>query len=316
MAPALLWHWHTGCDRRAGVLVPVPPLSLTGSSGLGFVTAELCPCPAKGHGWLPSVRTPRCDSRAVAQGFGARWGFGDCCSPPGLGGGSAWGSAPVLRRFLGPKCSNPTVALGPGGHSAALPGGLWGRARGSLQCGLPTAELGELRAPNPLGETPPNRERSQRNVLPQEGWNSRLAVPSHTRGGPGFCPSLRWPRCTPALLQNLPLSPHRRLSPLPPSILPHGDPTAGVTSTGTTQPMGEPPLLLQAEPNPASRSIPPPSRQCPGWPRRRGSDAPGSGHSVSPFWGCAPLLPAQHRRGHRSLVQRRSRGRGLPAPSP
>lgn len=46
LAPALLW--HTGCDRRAGILVPVPPLSLLGSRGLGFVIAELCLCPGKG----------------------------------------------------------------------------------------------------------------------------------------------------------------------------------------------------------------------------------------------------------------------------
>lgn len=47
LAPALPWYCLTGCDRRAGVLVPVPPLSLTGSLGLGFVTAELC---AQGRG--------------------------------------------------------------------------------------------------------------------------------------------------------------------------------------------------------------------------------------------------------------------------
>lgn len=72
LAPALLWYWYTACDQRVDIVLPVPRLSLMGSLGLGFVTAEPCLCPGKGHGWVPRVRTPRGDFRAVAQGLGAR----------------------------------------------------------------------------------------------------------------------------------------------------------------------------------------------------------------------------------------------------
>lgn len=86
------------------------------------------------------------------------------------------------------------------------------RARGCPQCRLPTAELGESCAPNPPGETPQTGSTPRGVCCHRRAGNSRLPVPSHTRGGPGFCLSLRWPRCTPALLQNLPLFPQRRLS--------------------------------------------------------------------------------------------------------
>lgn len=184
-----------------------------------------------------------------------------------------------------------------------------GEDEGLPQCRLPTAELGGSCTPNLLRETPPKRQRSQRNVLPQEGWEQQPPCPQ---------PHPRWPRLLslPAVASLHP-SPAPEPCPSPTSILPHGDPRRVSPPWGQPSRWGEAPLLLQPGPNPASRSIPPPpSRHCPGWPRRRGSDAPVSGHPVSPFWGCAPLPPAQHRPGHRSLVQRRSPGRGLPAPSP
>jgi len=132
-APALLRGLHQCCDGRAGVPESTPLLSLRGGSGLGFVTAEPCLCPGRGHRQVPAVPgvgTPH--SRPEPWNGGAVPGgrTGISAAPPAWRGGSAWGSAPDLHHFLGLGTLHLQwpLALRPTAHPP--PGAALGGARG------------------------------------------------------------------------------------------------------------------------------------------------------------------------------------------
>lgn len=57
--PAPLQDLQTCCHQRVGVLKPMPWLSLMGGLELGFVTAEPCLCPGRGHGQVRGMGTHR-----------------------------------------------------------------------------------------------------------------------------------------------------------------------------------------------------------------------------------------------------------------
>lgn len=175
----------------------------------------------------------------MAWGFGAGWEDRDLCSPPPRPGGTApLGAQPLICTVSLAPVPTPAVALGPGSHGTSPPGCLSGRVRGSLHCGLPNATRLNWgnRVPQFHREShfilgPLSRRGAAGGWLPTTGWRQRGVPPTTPEVAPGVVP----PRA-PALLRHPLLSLLCHLCPLPPSILPHGDPVAGGTSMGTSQP--------------------------------------------------------------------------------
>lgn len=224
-------------------------------------------------------------------------GWGSLQSPLAWRGSSAWGSAPDFHCFwvptlrwllaLGVTAHPPRVALEEG---EGLPP-LWAAHHHE-------AELGEPRAPNPLGNSPPP------GTALAEGccWR-RAAREGHGAGGSGVPPQPhpRWPwvLSLPAVASPRHY-PARAPAPLPaplPLLTPpehpaprgprgrchlHGDiPADGV----------KPPSCCRQGQILHPGALLPPSWRCPGWPHRRGSGAPGSGYPcvTRGCYGAVPL---------------------------
>lgn len=196
---------------------------------------------------------PRCGG-TLAQGL--RWGTGVWCRAGG------WGLLQPPRHggaaLLGVQCLICTISLAlvPTPHGGPwpwepghlpLPGGTRGGqgAPSIVGCPLPGCQMGGTAHPKSTRKDTPSRDCSRRGVCcwrraacDGRGAGDSRVPPGHTRGGPRFCLSLQWPPRAPALRRHRLLSLLRCLSPLLPSILPHGDPVAAVTSMGTSQLMG------------------------------------------------------------------------------
>lgn len=148
--------------------------------------------------WSPVWGYPGTRPALGHRGLVPGRGMGIAAAPPAWWGGSTWGSAPDLHRFLGSGAYTPWWPLALGARAPSIPGWHPRRARGSLHCGLPAAATpnGGNRAPQTHQERHPIAGLlSQGGALLEEGWPRRgaelgtagspLATPEVA---PGFVP--------------------------------------------------------------------------------------------------------------------------------